>query len=410
MLIAAVPFFRLSGTPINVLYMCRALTELGFEVHILTLPGGQTIGMPGLVYHLLPRLPLVGVVPIGFSLAKVVYNIILLLAVVRLLLRRRFCAVHAIEEAAFLAMPVARMFGVPGVMDLDSDICHQLASYPSKLIQALAVPAAFMRRVALRRSNCAVVVSRSLSDMARSINPTISVFEIKDIPPEECLRPADPKMMDQLRREFDFGTGRIVAYTGNFDRRQGIEILLHALPLVLRRCPDVTLLLVGGEDQEIEHLSGLARSLQIEDHVRFAGKRPIEIIPEILTLSDVLVSPRQEPLVTPLKIYAYMASGRPIVATDLPTHREVLSEDVAFLTPPTLEGLASGIIQGLEDKTEAGRRAQNAKHLVSTCHTFERFKRQVGEVYASIVPSDRVCVGVEPLGVNLPKDPNEAAR
>jgi glycosyltransferase involved in cell wall biosynthesis len=61
-------------------------------------------------------------------------------------------------------------------------------------------------------------------------------------------------------------------------------------------------------------------------------------MPEYMGLAEVLVSPRLEPYTTPLKIFSYMASGRPIVATDLPTHTQLLDAEAAILGPPTPAG------------------------------------------------------------------------
>ena len=64
----------------------------------------------------------------------------------------------------------------------------------------------------------------------------------------------------------------------------------------------------------------------------FAGQRPAEEIPLFLDAADVLVSPRSSGTNTPLKIYQYLRSGRPIVATRLLTHTQVLDDEVAILT------------------------------------------------------------------------------
>ena len=143
------------------------------------------------------------------------------------------------------------------------------------------------------------------------------------------------------------------------------------MPSVRARFADAVLLLVGGEPELAERLRARATRLGVEGAVRFAGKRPIELMPEFMGLAAVLVSPRAEPLVTPLKIYAYMASGRPIVATDLPTHTDVLDESSAILVPSTAEGLAQGIAQVLADPERASRLGHEARRKPS-CTTRRR--------------------------------------
>ena len=79
LMIAPQPFFRVTGTPINVLTMCRALTEHGLAVHLLTVPDGEDVDLPGLTLQRVARLPGCGPLPVGFSLAKLAYNGLLLL-------------------------------------------------------------------------------------------------------------------------------------------------------------------------------------------------------------------------------------------------------------------------------------------------------------------------------------------
>jgi glycosyltransferase involved in cell wall biosynthesis len=99
----------------------------------------------------------------------------------------------------------------------------------------------------------------------------------------------------------------------------------------------------------------------IAEQMIFAGQRPAEEIPRFLDAADVLVSPRSTGTNTPLKIYQYLRSGRPIVATRLLTHTQVLDDQVAFLTPATPDGFANGILQALDNPAlgrEVGARAR----------------------------------------------------
>jgi hypothetical protein len=105
LLIAPQPFFTPSGTPLNVLQMCRELPELGYTMELLTLPFGETVPPPGVTYRRVARVPLLTRVPIGFSFGKAVYNLLLALALVRRLRARRYLAVQAIQEPAFHASP-----------------------------------------------------------------------------------------------------------------------------------------------------------------------------------------------------------------------------------------------------------------------------------------------------------------
>jgi glycosyltransferase involved in cell wall biosynthesis len=387
LMIAPQPFFRVTGTPLNVLTMCRALTERGLAVHLLTVPDGQDVDLPGLTLHRVVRLPGCGPLPVGFSVAKLAYNGLLLLSCLRMLRRRRFAAVHAIEEAALWAVPLARMRGVPAIIDLDSDLRRQLRDHGSWLGRMLAVPAGWLRRLALRRAAAALTVSRALSGIARAESPDIPVFEINDIPIESADRPPDPERMAALRARFDLADRRLVVYTGNYDRRQGLPELIQAMAAVRARHPECLLLVVGGEPEQVAALQACIEPDGLADAVRLIGAQPPDTMPEYMGLAEVLVSPRLEPYTTPLKIFSYMASGRPIVATDLPTHTQVLDAEAAILVPPTPAGLAKGILRALEDPAGAAALGRRARHMVETRYTFAGFKQRLAECYAAVLGS-----------------------
>ena len=381
LLVAPQPFFVTAGTPINVLHMCRALTELGHQVHLASLPMGKDVVMRGLHHHRSARVPFVRRIPIGFSLSKALCDVLLAVKVLKLLLRRRFVAVHVIEEAAFFGVPLAGLFGLSSVMDLDSDLCEQLRCHRSFVARQLAGLAGTLRRYALRHATCAVTVAQPLTELVARVSPDTKVFEIADVPLGLADGTDDPETVGRLRDTFGLDDSRTVLYTGNFDSRQGVESLVRAMPAVRAEIPNATLLLVGGELPEIREVRALAQSLGVAAAVKCAGRQPLESMPAFMELAAVLVSPRREPLVTPLKIYSYMASGRPIVATDLPTHTRVLDADSAVLVPPSPEGLASGIVQTLRDPGAAMERARIARQLVRLNYTFDHFKRGLRDVY-----------------------------
>jgi len=76
---------------------------------------------------------------------------------------------------------------------------------------------------------------------------------------------------------------------------------------------------------------------------------PLERLGFLLGSSDVLISSRAQGENTPMKIYSYMASGTPIVATAIRSHTQVLHDDNAVLASPDPQALADGIVRALTD-------------------------------------------------------------
>jgi glycosyltransferase involved in cell wall biosynthesis len=377
LIVAPQPFFRPTGTPIAVAELCRALVASGLRVELLTFPLGRDLPIPGVSHRRASRVPFVSRVPIGFSLAKMVYDVMLAIRLFRMLRDGRYAALHAVEEAALYAAPLARMFQVPLVVDVDSDLVTQLARERSTVARALAPLARRLLGRAVRQAACVVTVASRLTEQVRMISPGTPVVELTDCVADELARPADAAAVARLRAALELEGREVVLYTGNLERYQGIELLLRAFALVRCRHPAAVLVIVGGEPVQIDNLGILASRLGIREQVRLAGKRSLEQIPDVMALADVLVSPRLEPIATPMKIYSYMASGRPIVATDLPSHSEVLDKTTAVLVPPSEEGLADGIEYVLRHPCEAAALARAAAERVRARHSREVFSRHV---------------------------------
>ena len=92
----------------------------------------------------------------------------------------------------------------------------------------------------------------------------------------------------------------------------------------------------------------------------FTGQQPAREIPGFVEAADMLVSPRIRGTNTPLKIYSYLRSGRPIVATNLLTHTQVLSPEMARLVAPEPSRSPQAILDLIDRPDERARLAAAA--------------------------------------------------
>lgn len=134
---------------------------------------------------------------------------------------------------------------------------------------------------------------------------------------------------ESLKAELGLSGARIVGFIGSFYAYEGLDLLLDALPVLLRSHPDVRVLLVGGGPQEAA-LRAQTRTLGINDRVVFTGRVPHAQVGRYYDLVDVLAYPRHAmrltDLVTPLKPLEAMAQGRVLVASDVGGHRELIRD------------------------------------------------------------------------------------
>lgn len=183
---------------------------------------------------------------------------------------------------------------------------------------------------------------------------------------------ARPQSRSQARERLGLPQDRALAmYIGGLDAWKGVGTLCEAKSYL----PDVEVVIIGGSEAE---LVPLRRQYPL---VRFLGSRPYAELADNQAAADVLVLPNtakeaiSSRYTSPLKLFAYMASGIPIVASDLPSLREVLDERSALLVAPDdPQALAHGIMRALEGGGVA--LAQEAKRR-SLMYTWDARARHI---------------------------------
>lgn len=176
----------------------------------------------------------------------------------------------------------------------------------------------------------------------------------------------------------------MVLYTGTFEPYQGLDLLFASMKRAIAERPDARLVLAGGRPDQVFAAQRQAAAAGIAGATIFAGQRPADEIPAFLDAADVLVSPRSLGTNTPLKIYQYLRSGRPIVATRLLTHTQVLDDEIAFLTQATPEGFGAGILAAIEDPDRARAVGERARQLAETKYSYEAYLARTRQACAHL--------------------------
>jgi glycosyltransferase involved in cell wall biosynthesis len=181
----------------------------------------------------------------------------------------------------------------------------------------------------------------------------------------------------------------LVLYTGTLEAYQGVELLVRAAGRLARSRPAVRVLLVGGEPAQVERMRGLATEAGAAGAIAFAGQQPAREIPSFVAAADLLVSPRIRGTNTPLKIYSYLRSGKPIVATNLRTHTQVLDNRVARLVEPDESALATAIAELVDRPDERDRLGSAARQLAADRYSRASYIRRTAEAYAQLTATPR---------------------
>lgn len=390
LVVAPQPFYEDRGTPIALRQVLQALGELGYAVDLLTFPVGTDVQVPGLQIHRSANPFALRSVPIGLSAPKIVLDLSLVAELGRLMAREPYWCIHALEEAAFPAAILARRHRIPLLYDMQSSLPEQLArASPFGLPPVRALLDASERWL-LRRASL-VVTSAGLASRVRQAVPDVPVREwhFAGVPPA-----ASPEAVEQVRETLGLrGSGRMVLYSGTFESYQGLSELVAAIPIVRDRAPDTTFVFVGADKVNGLVASTNAEALIASGALRIVDRQPRERMAAYLALADVLVSPRAWGGNLPLKIFDYLAAGRPIVATDIPTHRTVLAEDRAVLVAGETGAIARGILSVLDDPAHGAHLAAAARAYAKTHLGWGRFVESVAGLYTEMEQHARALGG-----------------
>jgi PEP-CTERM/exosortase A-associated glycosyltransferase len=193
-----------------------------------------------------------------------------------------------------------------------------------------------------------------------------------------------------LARELGLEGCEVVGFLGSFYAYEGLELLVEALPELLRKRPSLRLLLVGEGPREA-HLKRRAGELGIEAEVVFPGRVPHDDVRRYYDLVDVLVFPRfamrLTETVTPLKPLEAMAVGKLLVASNVGGHRELIrdGETGLLFEAGSKSDLVEKVLRALEDR-ELGRRIScEARRFVERERTWRRAVAEYRGVYGRAV-------------------------
>lgn len=175
----------------------------------------------------------------------------------------------------------------------------------------------------------------------------------------------------------------VIGYAGLTFKYRGLETLVEAFSRIEKNAPNALLALVGGRPNEVDELYALSKKLHIpQDKLVLTGQLPQEKGAAYVQASDVLVIPDTVTGMTasPLKLFEYMAAGKPIVCKDMPALREIITEDAAlFFEGGDSDALASAL-QSLMDDPAKRERMGRASLAQSKGYTYAARARRISEV------------------------------
>lgn len=291
------------------------------------------------------------------------------------------------------AISVARQFGLPVVYEVralweDAAVDHGTTREGALRYRASrAIDTWAMRRVDAVAPICEPLRQEI---MARGI-PADRLVVVPNAVDKSLLCDSAPQSGDaQLRADLGVGDGTVLGFVGSFYAYEGLDLLIRAAAKLRERSVQFCVLLVGGGPEEAR-LKALVAELGLGNTVRFAGRVHHSEVARYYRLIDLLVFPRKRmrltDLVTPLKPLEAMAQSKPLLASDVGGHRELVRDgETGFLFPAGDEqALAKRLEELIGSPGERARVARQGHQYVAAERTWDRLSARYSKVYEQIL-------------------------
>ena len=380
-MLAPEPFFEPRGTPFSEYHRIKALGELGHHVDLVTYPIGTDVELTNLRIFRSLKPPFVRRVSIGPSATKAVLDALMLPTIARRVVSTRYDAIHSHEEMGLVGVWLARWLGIPHLYDMHSSLPQQLSNFTYSQSGILRRIFTWAEGQMVSRSQVVITICQELQDTVTGMGAGERALLIENVMGGDVEeRPS--RTPSEIRAGCAIAPDAPLAlYTGTFEAYQGVDLLIEASGIVAKRRPDARVLVVGGEPAQVDAARARAAAVGAADVMVFTGQQPAKEIPGFVAAADLLVSPRIRGTNTPLKIYSYLRSGKPIVATKLLTHTQVLTPSVARLVEPRSEPLAAAMLDLIEHPEERARLAVAAQALAAERYSRESYLRRTAQAY-----------------------------
>lgn len=300
-----------------------------------------------------------------------------------------------VREMALSLTPflLSKIFNKPMITEINGDLLneYELAGYPRFLLATMRL----VEMIVCRASQTLVCVTEGLRDIFQSRYhlPSEKLKVIPNGTDPNCFHPLDRNACRE-RLGID-PTNKVVGFVGTFVPHQGLKYLIDSSSFIMEKSPGVTFLLVGDGPVRKE-IMNMAQAMGVAEHFLFPGAVPQEETVFYINAMDVCVAPftrsRNERIgLSPLKIYDYMACGKPVVASDIKGVGDLLRENEIGIAvaPENPAFLAQGVLSALADREMARRCMQKSPAIIEKNFTWRITAQKVEEICLKVLRQRR---------------------
>lgn len=255
--------------------------------------------------------------------------------------------------------------------DLRYRLTRKMETYVVKKVDAVTTICEGLRRDLRERG----IPEKKITVIPNAVN--IEQFNVINEKNAELL--AHFKLQDRV----------VLGFLGSFYAYEGLDLMVKAMPAIIKSIPNAMLLLVGGGPQE-QNLEALISELKLEKHVIMPGRVPHSDVGKYYSLVDLLVYPRKSmrltQLVTPLKPLEAMAQGKLVLASDVGGHQELIEHDKTgwLFKSGDIDDLASSAVKVLSNPSDWPQKIDNGRAFVTQIRNWTNSVENYRTIYESL--------------------------
>lgn len=272
-------------------------------------------------------------------LSTATFNLRMLLALIRFIFRADLFFAHNTTAAIsiFLLTRIFRKRFVLDVTDLHTEyLIARERSFWEKFLTPYLV---FVDYLIIKSADSVITVTKNMRNCL--IERGVSAEKIRVV--------YDGAEVDQFLSEREEAALFNIVHLGTIDRQHGVEILVRAIPYIVKKYPQARFYFVGG-GRELSKVKKLTKKLNIDNYCIFTGPLPYPEVKEYLSKAGVGIIPRLDNLannqVVTVKLFEYWASGTAVISARLKGIAEAAREgyDIIFFQPGNPQDLADKVI------------------------------------------------------------------
>lgn len=371
---------RHNGGVVQVVELAKALKDIGYQVEISAPKIGKYQEITSAKIDYVPIINLSFLRPFSYIITSFFYYLYRL---------KRFkpsiTLFFSISFAPHIVL-ISNLFGIPVINFINGIVNEELK------VQGLSNPVIslikFLHQVCIKFSTSIITVTESVKqDIHKSNNyPLESIKIIKNGVNIKKFYPMDK---NYARKKIGHESqGFFIGFVGSLFKWHGMEDLVKCSPLVLRELPNTKFIIVG-EGSEKTILINMARELNVLDSFIFTGEVPNSIVPLYINAFDLCIvffKKIRENTGDSMKMYEYLACGKPVIASNVEGYGDFVEKINAGISVDSsnIQMVADKILQLLRDEKLRRKMGLNGRQVVKLDHTWINRARLIEFIIESV--------------------------